>query len=172
MIDADIVLIAVRVLAVTVGDILALDTTKPTNARRVESVSDREVVGQRHPADQSRHPSRRIHAGPKRIFAKHTDGERSRGTPIEDGVAGLVDCRIVLNRIGVLYAREIAKDSLSGLVGQNSPGKVTLRDEALPVIKEEEERFVGNNGSGDSSSKLVSIHVILADSVEVVIPGV
>src|SRR5688572_25400025 len=132
VVDTDVVLIAIGIVAISVRRVLALHPAQPSNACGVQSIADRIVVGKRHPAEQIRNPSGRIQPWPVRISAEKT----LRSEIIRCGcrpyrIAGTIHGGYVRKRVAVLYSGKETEVALARLFGKDKTIKVTLRYESL-----------------------------------------
>src|SRR5689334_18253933 len=182
VVDADVVLIAIGVVAITIRAVLAVNAPQPTNSRCIQSVADRVVVGRGHAAHQLPDPARRVDPGAVRVpRCEHTvnvppeyiDGREisgcSRGL---DRISIAIHGRRIRQDVTVLNAGEVTENALSRFVRQYGPREIALRDESLAVKQEKEKCLVLDDGATDAPAELIAVVVILSYSLEIVVPGI
>src|SRR5205085_10090675 len=140
VIDTDVVLVSIRVVAVSVRAVLPLTSAEPAIPGYIQPVARAgcrhedqtrpargEIVRRRHAAKQSLDPSGAIECGTIGIpgsersvdvAAKNIEGLRRCGHSVEYRVAAAIHRRVIAQDIAVLHIREITEDALPGLIGQ------------------------------------------------------
>src|SRR5205823_5862751 len=130
-------------------------------------------VRNRHSRQQSLRPSRSVRCQAIGVFAKHTlRSQISRRALRLYWSAVDIDSRIVRKHIAVLGSREKSKETLPCLLRQNAARKILFGQEALSLVKEEEECLVLDNGTAQARSELIAIPIVFSDVIEIISPGV
>src|SRR5215468_10177835 len=129
VIDAGIVLVAIRILPISYGGVYSLYSSEPPIPGNVQTITRRreallscaacwiesgaavgEVIRKRHLVYQTLHPSRGIIAGPIWIWTENAGGLKisSRARRLHR-ITEFVDGRSVGKKISVLDTREVSK---------------------------------------------------------------
>ena len=184
VVEAQVVLVAVDVVPISIGQVETFDTTHKPNARQVQAVAGRgciewqrstacKVVGCRHPGKRLSHVWAVVKSRPEWITAEHANGlQWSSRSSRSNRIAIDVNRGIVRRRIAVLHSREKPEDALLRQGRQRRTCEILALEVPLAFEVCEEKRLVFDDRPAKTRSILVPVVITLRVVPEVVEPAI